>query len=59
MPSVKSTKEQVEDLLREMREAKRHQESIPETLTDELLNGLSHKDFPALRRARVRLNMES
>jgi len=56
---VKSAQEQVEDLLREMREAKHQQKGIPETLTDKLLNGLSHKDFPALRRARVQLNMES
>lgn len=56
---VKSAKEQVEELLQEMKKTKRCQESIPETLTDNLLNGLSYKDFPALRRARVQLNMES
>lgn len=42
-----------------MKQAKHHQASIPETPTDNLLNGLSYKDFPALRRARVRLNLES
>jgi hypothetical protein len=59
MPYVKSAKERVEDLLQEMRKEKHHQENISETLTDVLLNGLSHKDFPALRRARVWLNLES
>jgi hypothetical protein len=42
-----------------MKQAKRHQVSIPETPTDNLLNGLSHKDFPALRCAHVQLNLES
>ena len=59
MPYVKSAKERVEDLLEEMRKEKHHQENISETLTDVLLNGLSHKDFPALCRARVWLNLES
>jgi hypothetical protein len=61
VPPEKSAKEQVEDLLQEMREAKHHEKSIPKTLTDMLLDGLSHKDFPALHCAHVqlRLNMES
>jgi hypothetical protein len=56
---MKSAKEQVEDILREMKEAKHRQETIPETPTDNLLNGLSYKDFPALCRARAQLNIES
>ncbi|KAF8507884.1 hypothetical protein BU17DRAFT_100179 [Hysterangium stoloniferum] len=59
VPPMKSEKEQVENILREMKEAKCHQETIPETPTDNLLNGLSYKDFPALCRARARLNIES
>ena len=49
----------VENLLQEMRKAKHQQLSIPETLTDKLLNGLSHKNFSALHHAQVQLNMES
>jgi hypothetical protein len=59
VPSVKCAKEQVEDILQEMRKLKRLQETIPKTRTDNLLNGLSYKDFPALRHARAQLNIKS
>jgi len=42
-----------------MKAAKRQQDALPENATDNLLNGLSYKDFPALRRARASLTVKS
>ena len=58
-PTTRSTREQVDDLLREMQNAAKNQDKIPEDKMDDLLNGLSYKDFPALRRARASLSVKS
>ena len=49
----------VEELLRQLREGRRPHDNSPETATDEILNALSHKDFPALRRARAKLTVKA
>ena len=59
VPSVKSAKKQVEDILQEMKKLKQLEETISKTQTDNLLNGLSYKDFPALCCAHAWLNIES
>jgi hypothetical protein len=46
-------------LLRQLREGRRPQDDSPETMTDQILNGLSYKDFPNLRRARAKLVVKS
>jgi len=49
----------VEELLWQLREGWRPHDNSPETATDEILNALSHKDFPALRRARAKLTVKA
>jgi len=49
----------VEELLRQLREGRRPHDDSPETAIDETLNRLSHKDFPALRRARAKLTVKA
>lgn len=49
----------VEELLRQLREGRRPHDNSPETATDKILNALSHKDFPALRRARAKLTIKA
>jgi hypothetical protein len=49
----------VEELLRQLRDGQRPHDDSPETATDEILNGLSYKDFPALRRARAKLTVKA
>jgi len=49
----------VEGLLRQLREGQRPKDNSPETTTDQFLNGLCYKDFPALRRARAKLTVKA
>jgi hypothetical protein len=46
-------------LLRQLREGQRPQDDSPETVTDQFLNSLCYKDFPALRRARAKLSVKA
>lgn len=55
----KMAKEKVAELLQQIRNGRRPHDDSPETTTDQLLNGLCYKDFPALRRAKVRLTLKS
>lgn len=59
-PAVEDTmsaaREEVETLLRQIRQGQRPRDDSPETEADQILNKLSHKDFPVLRRARAKLN---
>ena len=50
---------EVEKLLRQLRKGQGPHDDSPETTTDEILNALSHKDFPALRRARAKLTVKA
>ena len=52
---MSAAQKDVEELLRKLREGQHPHDNSPQTATDELLNGLSYKDFPALRRARAKL----
>ena len=52
-------RKQVEELLRQLREGRRLQDNSPETVTDQYLNGLCYRDFPALRRAQARLSVKA
>ena len=54
-----AARKKVEELLRQLREGQRPHDDSPETATDEILNALSHKDFPALHRARVKLTVKA
>jgi len=49
----------VEGLLRQLREGQRPKDNSPETTTDQFLNGLCYKDFPALRHARAKLTVKA
>jgi len=49
----------VAELLQQLRNGQRPRDDSPETTTDQLLNGLCYKDFPALRRAKARLTLKS
>ena len=42
-------REKVKGLLRDLCEGQRPKDNSPETTTDQFLNSLSYKDFPALR----------
>ena len=55
----KSARDQVEELLAKLKKAKDLQNKVPEDKTDQLLNGLSFKDFPMLCRARAKLTIAS
>ena len=54
-----SARTRVEELLRQLREGQRPKDNSPETTTDQFLNGLCYKDFPALRRARAKLTVKA
>ena len=54
-----AARKKVEELLRQLREGRRPHDDSPETATDEILNALSHKDFPALRRVRAKLTVKA
>lgn len=54
-----AARKQVEELLRQLREGRRPCDDSPETITDQILNGLSYKDFPSLRRARAKLTVKA
>ncbi|CAA7261901.1 unnamed protein product [Cyclocybe aegerita] len=56
---VRSAKEEVEELLKQLRNGCRPLDDSPETRTDVLLNGLCYKDFPMLRRALAKLTVKS
>lgn len=49
----------VEELLWQLREGQRLKDNSPETTTDQLLNGLCYKDFPALRCAQAKLTVKA
>jgi len=57
--SAAAARKQVEELLRQLREGRRPKDDSPETTTDQFLNGLCYKDFPALRRARAKLTVKA
>ena len=59
-PPTKSplAEDQVAELLKQLREGHCPKDDSPETATDQLLDGLCYKDFPALRRARARLTVK-
>ena len=46
--SQSAARKDIEELLRQLREGQRPHDDSLETATDEILNRLSHKDFPAL-----------
>lgn len=50
---------QVEELLRQLRDGKHPIDNSLESTSDQLLNRLSYKDFPALRRAKAKLTVKS
>ena len=54
-----AARKEVEKLLRQLRKGQRPHDDSPETTTDEILNALSHKDFPALCRARAKLTVKA
>ena len=56
---MSAARKDVEELLRQLREGRHPHDDSLETATDELLNGLSHKDFPALHRARAELMVKA
>ncbi|CAA7270186.1 unnamed protein product [Cyclocybe aegerita] len=56
---VRSAKEEVEELLKQLWNGCRPSDDSPETRTDVLLNGLCYKDFPMLRRALAKLTVKS
>jgi hypothetical protein len=58
-PQAKSAKERVDELVEEMKKDKLLQDKIPEDTMDQLLSGLSYKDFPILHRARAKLAVAS
>jgi len=49
---------QVQQLLLQLREGQTPHNNNPDTETDQLLNHLCHKDFPALRHARAQLSVK-
>ena len=49
----------VEELLWQLREGQRPHDDSPETATDEILNALSHKDFPALCHVQTKLTVKA
>jgi len=55
----KSSQERVAELLQQLQNGQRPRDDSPETTTDQLLNGLCYKDFPALRCAKARLTLKS
>jgi len=55
----KSAREQVEELVAELKKAKDLQDKISEDKTDQLLNRLSFKDFPLLCCAHAKLTIAS
>ena len=50
---------QVEELLRQLPDGKHPIDNSLESTSDQLLNRLSYKDFPALRRAKAKLTVKS
>ncbi|CAA7260788.1 unnamed protein product [Cyclocybe aegerita] len=56
---ARSAKEEVKELLKQLRNGCRPSDDSPETRTDVLLNGLCYKDFPMLRRALAKLTIKS
>ena len=54
-----AAQKEVEKLLRQLRKGQRPHDDSPETTTDEILNALSHKDFPALRCAWAKLTVKA
>jgi uncharacterized protein (DUF1499 family) len=54
-----AARKEVKELLRQLREGRHPHDDSPETATDEILNALSHKDFPALCRARAKLTVKA
>lgn len=54
-----AAREEVENLLRMLREGQRPRDDSRETETDQILNKLSHKDFPVLRRAQAKLRIKA
>lgn len=54
-----AARKEVEKLLRQLRNGQRPHDDSPETATDEILNALSHKDFPALRCAQAKLTVKA
>jgi hypothetical protein len=57
--TMSAARQEVEKLLQELREGRRPHNDSPETATDQILNMLSHKDFPALRRAWAKLTVKA
>ncbi|CAA7267960.1 unnamed protein product [Cyclocybe aegerita] len=56
---ARSAKEEVKELLKQLRNGCRPSDDSPETRTDVLLNGLCYKDFPMLRRTLAKLTIKS
>ena len=52
-------REKVEGLLRDLRKGQHPKDNSPETTTDQFLNGLSYKDFPALRCTQAKLTVKA
>ena len=57
--SSAAARKQVEELLRQLWEGQRLSDNSPETNTDQFLNGLCYKDFPALRHAWAKLTVKA
>lgn len=57
--STAEARKKVEELLRELRNGHHPHDDSPQMTTDQLLDGLCYKDFPALRRAHAKLSIKS
>jgi hypothetical protein len=51
--------EKVVELMKELRQGRCPQDDSPETVSDQLLDGLCYKDFPRLRHACAELKVKS
>ena len=57
--SSAAARKRVEELLRQLREGQRPKDDSPETTTDQFLNALCYKDFPALHCAQAKLTVKA
>jgi hypothetical protein len=54
-----AARKEVKELLRQLREGKHPRDDSPETICDQVLNGLCYKDFPRLRNAKAKLTLKA
>lgn len=52
-------REKAKVLLQDLHKGRHPKDNSPETTTDQFLNGLSYKDFPALCRAQAKLTVKA